>query len=107
MGTLWIAADIEALEASPRIMRSPSALESVKSEPTKAPKKVKVREVISLIQKNIKFRSRQLKTKSPDAIAAVAGHEVILDTKKLEEKLAQMLGVKSLLKTRLHQSRPT
>ena len=51
MGTLWIAADIEALEASPLKMRSASPLDSAQSVSSNSRKKVKMRDVISLIQK--------------------------------------------------------
>jgi hypothetical protein len=75
IGTLWVAADLETWVGN----RSQNSSGSEPSTPQTLPT---AEGILNLVNKHMEFVSREVSPSHPDAIAGVAGHDVVIDREK-------------------------
>lgn len=90
-GVLWLAVDVRALVTgeSPPTPVSPASADL--DRPRREFEKLTAKSIAELLKKHLRFESRTLRPKKPDAIAAVAGHDILFDGKSFEAEVAAMV----------------
>ncbi len=91
-GTLWVSVDVRSRIASKRPKKSVSIRTSKSLSPSRKKTRVTAKAITQLFRQNLRFESRMLRPKNPDAIAAVGGHDILFDGQKFEAQVATLIG---------------